>query len=69
MTVPEMGVCIGAETNPPASATQSPRRTLSPFFTIGLAGAPICCDTGSTTSAGRGRFSIGFPAAILFSAG
>ena len=33
---------IGADTKPPASAILVPTFTLSPFFTIGVAGAPIC---------------------------
>ena len=44
-TVPDTDECIGAETNPPASAIFCPAFTWSPFCTIGTAGAPICCDT------------------------
>ena len=45
-TVPDTDEKTGAETNPPASAIIWPLKTLSPLFTIGLAGAPMCCDTG-----------------------
>ena len=41
-TVPLTDEKIGADTKPPASAIIVPTFTLSPFWTTGLAGAPIC---------------------------
>ena len=44
---------------PPPSAIFCPRRTRSPFFTIGVAGSPRCWSSGSRTSGGAGSVSIG----------
>ena len=43
--------------------------TLSPFFTIGVAGAPICCPIGNTATFGRPAGFIASEADNLFSAG
>jgi UDP-N-acetylmuramoyl-L-alanyl-D-glutamate--2,6-diaminopimelate ligase len=49
VTVPETLECTGALINPPASPMSVPTKTLSPFLTVGLAGAPICCERGIYT--------------------
>ena len=50
LTVPEIDEWILAETNPFALAISCPLSTLSPISITGTAGAPICWDTGITTS-------------------
>ena len=50
LTVPDTDAWIGADTKPPASAIFCPFKTVSPTATIGVAGAPICCDNGYTSS-------------------
>ena len=46
-TLPVAGACIGTETNPPGFAIGSPRTTSCPSRTIGMAGAPVCCESGT----------------------
>ena len=53
-TVPEQEEAMWAETKPSASAMRWPTSTASPFLTMGLAGFPMCWDSGNTISpAGR----------------
>ena len=68
-TVPETEECIGALTNPPASAIIVPTFTLSPFFTMGFAGAPMCCPIGNTACFGNGAGCVTASLLSLFSAG
>ena len=58
-----------AETNPFACAMSCPVLTAAPFSTTGVAGAPMCCETGTVTCAGTGRITVGLSAVSLFSGG
>ena len=58
-----------AEMNPAACPISCPAFTRSPFFTVGMAGAPICWDRGIITCSGRGRTEMGACADNLFSGG
>ena len=49
-TVPEQELMMWAETKPSASAMRWPTSTASPFFTMGLAGLPMCWESGNTIS-------------------
>ena len=49
-TVPETELMMQADINPPGSPIFCPTNTWSPFATSGLAGAPICWDSGKTIS-------------------
>jgi len=65
-TLPDTLAWTGAETNRlglegSGSPTTWPIRTASFFFTVGAHGTPMCCDMGSTTSAGAGRGSMALP--------
>ena len=55
-------------TAPWASAIFCPRYTFSPGCTNGLAGAPICIESGSTTFSGAGIASIGSSAVKFLAA-
>src|SRR3990172_7440359 len=58
-TVPAADAWTGAEMNPSATASTSPRSTRSPGRTTIFAGFPACWRTGSTTSSGKGMRWIG----------
>ena len=49
-TTPDTELWILVDIKPFASPIFCPTKTLSPFFTIGVHGIPICCDTGNTSS-------------------
>ena len=51
-TVPETEACTGAETGAALSPIFWYIFTVSPFFTSGVQGAPICCAMGITTWGG-----------------
>ena len=57
-TVPDVGACTAAEMNPAASPICWPRRTVSPFLTVGVAGAPRCCDMETCSNVDTGIVSI-----------
>ena len=69
MTVPEIEEKIFAETKPPASAIIVPTFTLSPSFTMALAGAPICWLSGYTAILGNGACLVTESLLSLFSSG
>ena len=48
-TVPDIDECTGDDINFTPSAIREPVFTLSPGFTTGLDGVPICCIKGMTT--------------------
>ena len=68
-TVPETEEKMGAETKPPASAIIVPTFTLSPRATTGLAGAPMCCESGKTACAGNAAGVVFTSDDSLFSSG
>ena len=45
---------MGEDTKPPASAILVPTFTVSPGFTVGVAGRPMCMDMGIFTTLGGG---------------
>ena len=55
------------ETNPAAVPITWPTRTASPFLTQAAAGAPICCDNGTTAISGSGKSAIASVLLILYS--
>ncbi len=58
-TEPVAGECMGTETKPPASAIGSPRTTSCPSRTIGMAGAPVCWERGTTSIGAKAMRRIG----------
>src|SRR5487761_1973722 len=58
-TRPVAGACIGTDTKPSAWAIGSPRTTSWPSRTIAFAGAPVCCERGTTSIGGNGRRRMG----------
>ncbi len=60
-TTPLTGEWTDAETNDAGWAMSCPFSTLSPLLTTGWAGAPICCESATTSSDGIGRRSMAFP--------
>ena len=67
-TVPDTPLWMAAPTKPPAAPTTVPTSTASPFFTVGVHGAPICCCMGSTIFSGRGMATVAIPD-VFFSCG
>ncbi len=63
LTVPATEECTGAETKASVDPISWPTATLSPTFTTGELGAPMCCCRGMTTSAGTGASTMALPAA------
>ena len=59
VTEPDTGACIGTDTNPPGVAITSPQTTSWPLDTVARAGAPMCCESGTTYSGAKGRRSTG----------
>ena len=55
----EVGACLGTLTKPRGSAIGCPFRTRSPRATTGAAGAPMCWDSGITSSGGMPASAIG----------
>ena len=64
-TLPDTPEWMGADTKPPASAISWPTFTVSPALTTGLAGAPMCMDMGTVTTAGTGM-RTGGRSAVFF---
>ena len=65
VTLPETVAWIGAETNLSESPIFCPTATVSPTFTRGVHGTPICCCIEITTFEGMGILSTGISAVFL----
>ena len=63
LTLPETDAWMSAWRNASVVAIFWPRFTISPIFTHGLHGAPMCCESGIVTTSGAGIVSMGAPLA------
>ena len=57
-TVPDTLACTGAEKGAGLSPTTVPTYTVSPAFTVGAHGAPMCCCITNMTFSGTGRSTV-----------